>query len=117
MFRVSDRSRSAATCAAPLTRGGKSRGQPRYWRARGGPAERRVARDPVGLAQGHRGDGVAVQPGGVAAADEQLAGGLLMLGEPVEALADVRLVAALDRVDVAGAQQRQESQPGGGGVR
>ena len=66
-----------------------------------GRSELRVAREPVGLAECHGGDRVAVEVGDRRAADEQVAVRLLVLDEPVEPLADVGLVAALLRCGCA----------------
>ena len=52
-----------------------------------------------------------------AAAHEQVAVGLLVLDQPLQPSAHGVLVAALDVVDVAGAQQREQGQAGRRGVR
>ena len=73
-------------------------------------------RQAVGLAKGHRGDRVTVEIGHARRPDEQVAVGLLMRRQPFEPAPDRILVAALDGVNVAGAQERQQGQPGRGGV-
>ena len=60
----------------------------------GGVAEPLVLRQPVGLAEGHRGDGVAVEVGVVAAGREELARGPLHLHQPEQAALDRLLIPA-----------------------
>ena len=85
--------------------------------APGGRLQAGIARQTVSLADGHRGDRVTVQIGHTRRADEEVAVGALVRGQPFQSAPDRLLMAALDGVNVAGAQKRQEGQPGRGGVR
>ena len=76
-----------------------------------------VAGEAEAFADRHRGDRMAVHVGHAGRADEQVAVGLLVLDQPLEPAADRLLVLALDRVDIAGAQERQQRQPGRRRVR
>ena len=63
------------------------------------------------------GDRMAVHVRDARSAHEQVAVGLLVLDQPLDAAADGVLVAALLGVDVTGTQQGKEGQPGRRGVR